>query len=416
MYWSRAYNCLFPGTIEDLEDVVLNKDNMVQVLLDDGDRRQVELGSVRMLPNNYSHVGKLYKRYQRMTSFLPNVSTLDYDPDPIASLRKRRISADSADSGSHRETMHSLMSSHHQTVTSPLAKSEQNQSPVKKKGSSGGERSSSTNSEKHKHKKKRKHHHCKRKHKRQQLHQRSSHPIHDSEDDSLKIKLDGSFNNTTTYSIRSPMYQHKSEDSNHEESSEDFEDSSSSESEAEETGQPKIQRAGINPVTGRPLWQWADEGYKRPGSKGKAKKLFHRSIGRENETISVGDCAVFLSTARVDRPYIGQVELLWETWNGNMMVKVKWFYHPEEIETSTGGTVDLRVPGGLFQSPHTDENDVQTISHKCSVLPLKEYSRLMISDPAKRKKIYSSSDTYYLAGSYDPTAMNVNFQPGVLRH
>ena len=71
MYWSRAYNCLFPGTIEDLEDVVLNKDNMVQVLLDDGDRRQVELGSVRMLPNNYSHVGKLYKRYQRMTSFLP---------------------------------------------------------------------------------------------------------------------------------------------------------------------------------------------------------------------------------------------------------------------------------------------------------------------------------------------------------
>ena len=61
VYWSRAYNCLFPGTIEDLEDVVLNKDNMVQVLLDDGDRRQVELGSVRMLPNNYSHVGKSIK-------------------------------------------------------------------------------------------------------------------------------------------------------------------------------------------------------------------------------------------------------------------------------------------------------------------------------------------------------------------
>ena len=268
---------------------------------------------------------------------------------------------------------------------------------VKKKGS-----------EKHKHKKKRKHHHCKRKHKRHQ--QRSSGELNDSEDDSLKIKLDGSFNNTTTYSIRSPMYQHKS-DSNHDDST-DYE-STSSDSESEKSS-GKI-RVGINPVTGRPLWQWADEGYKRPGSKGKAKKLFHRSIAREEETLNVGDCAVFLSTARVDRPYIGQVELLWETWNGNMMVKVKWFYHPEEIET-TGGTVDLRVPGGLFQSPHTDENDVQTISHKCSVLPLKEYSRLMISDPAKRKKIYSSSDTYYLAGSYDPTAMNVNFQPGVLRH
>ena len=292
------------------------------------------------------------------------------------------------------------------SITSPLAKSggEHSVVSVKKKGS-----------EKHKHKKKRKHHHCKRKHshkRQQQLHQRSSGELNDSEDDSLKIKLDGSFNNTTTYSIRSPMYQHKS-DSNHDDST-DYE-STSSDSESEEKSSGGKIRVGINPVTGRPLWQWADEGYKRPGSKGKAKKLFHRSIAREEETLNVGDCAVFLSTARVDRPYIGQVELLWETWNGNMMVKVKWFYHPEEIET-TGGTVDLRVPGGLFQSPHTDENDVQTISHKCSVLPLKEYSRLMISDPAKRKKIYSSSDTYYLAGSYDPTAMNVNFQPGVLRH
>jgi len=49
-------------------------------------------------------------------------------------------------------------------------------------------------------------------------------------------------------------------------------------------------------------------------------------------------------------------------------------------------------------------------------MPLKEYSRLMIWNPSKGKKIYSSSDTYYLAGSYDPTAMTVNFQPGVLRH
>ena len=52
---------------------------------------------------------------------------------------------------------------------------------------------------------------------------------------------------------------------------------------------------------------------------------------------------MFLSTARVDRPYIGKVELLWETWNGNMMVKVKWFYHPEEIET-TGKKFDLKLP------------------------------------------------------------------------
>ena len=58
VYWSRAYNCLFPGTIEDPDDIVLDKDNMVQVLLDDGDRRQVDLASVRMLPHDFSHVGK----------------------------------------------------------------------------------------------------------------------------------------------------------------------------------------------------------------------------------------------------------------------------------------------------------------------------------------------------------------------
>ena len=113
-------------------------------------------------------------------------------------------------------------------------------------------------------------------------------------------------------------------------------------------------KPGINPVTGRPLWQWVDgdEGYRRPGSKGKAKKLFHRAIQRGGgadggsdppDVINVGDCAVFLSAARVDRPYIGRVELLWETHNGNMMTKVKWFYHPQEIELPDVKKFDLKI-------------------------------------------------------------------------
>jgi hypothetical protein len=63
VYWSRAYNCLFPGTVEELDDVVLDKTNMIQVVLDDGDRRQVDIASVRMLPSNYSHVGKSKMSY-----------------------------------------------------------------------------------------------------------------------------------------------------------------------------------------------------------------------------------------------------------------------------------------------------------------------------------------------------------------
>lgn len=75
----------------------------------------------------------------------------------------------------------------------------------------------------------------------------------------------------------------------------------------------------------------------------------------------------------------------------------------------------LTLQGGLFQSPHTDENDVQTISHKCTVLPLKEYLRQTTPDsPMKRRGKYSG-DSFYLAGSYDPSLMSVTFQPGVLK-
>ena len=246
-----------------------------------------------------------------------------------------------------------------------------------------------------KHKKRRKHHHCKHKHKKLNVKQKSNSnqtPGEDAEDEesgeddsedendqNLRIKLDGSFNNTTTYSIRSPVYpsgtracsegksNHEEEkerdgddelDGDSDENEEEGDDEDASDASDEETTPQKSPRKlsklkldsarkkGINPVTGRPLWRWVDgdDGYRRPGSKGKAKKLFHRDIqrgGNSDEILSVGDCAVFLSTARVDRPYIGKVELLWETWNGNMMVKVKWFYHPEEIET-TGKKFDLK--------------------------------------------------------------------------
>ena len=103
------------------------------------------------------------------------------------------------------------------------------------------------------------------------------------------------------------------------------------------------------PQEGRDLWQWAGEGYKRPGGKGKSKKLFFKSIqrGREGrEVLHVNDCAVFLSTGRSDRPYIGKIEMLWETSQASqasMMCKVKWFYHPEEIETC-GRKFDLKLP------------------------------------------------------------------------
>ena len=68
---------------------------------------------------------------------------------------------------------------------------------------------------------------------------------------------------------------------------------------------------------------------------------------------------------------------------------------------------------------------MQTIVHKCNVLPLKEYLRLGHGSPGGKKRkssgggaasgVVSSSpdDSYYLAGSYDPSLMSINFQTGV---
>ncbi len=59
VYWSNATgNCLFPGTIDTLDGLWPETSGMVQVILDDGDERQVEMTKVRLLPPNYQHVGK----------------------------------------------------------------------------------------------------------------------------------------------------------------------------------------------------------------------------------------------------------------------------------------------------------------------------------------------------------------------
>ena len=62
----------------------------------------------------------------------------------------------------------------------------------------------------------------------------------------------------------------------------------------------------------------------------------------------------------------------------------------------------------MFQSPHTDENSVHTISHKCEVVPIKEFQRI-------DKKNVKENAVFYLAGSYDPAGLSVHFQPGVLK-
>lgn len=176
--------------------------------------------------------------------------------------------------------------------------------------------------------------------------------------------------------------------------------------------------------------------------KGKARKLFYKAIVRGKETLRIGDCAVFLSAGRPNLPYIGRIESLWESWGSNMVVKVKWFYHPEETKLgkrqsdgkvrcgwvcrgpspctgSLGGCgvhrprpaptlYSLTRQNALYQSCHEDENDVQTISHKCQVVGREQYEQMM-----RGRKYQDQQDLYYLAGTYDPTTGRLVTADGV---
>ncbi|XP_034662290.1 uncharacterized protein LOC117897508 isoform X1 [Drosophila subobscura] len=159
----------------------------------------------------------------------------------------------------------------------------------------------------------------------------------------------------------------------------------------------------------RQLWGWNGVAYRKGGVKGRARKQFYKTIKRGKETITVGDSAVFLSTGRPDRPYIGRIESMWETSTGNKVVRVAWFYHPEE----TTGCPKLKYPGALFESSHDDENDVQTISHRCEVLQFGHYFEKFGADSKQYQSIYDNNDTYYLAGHYNPRLQVLKLQDDI---
>lgn len=81
-------------------------------------------------------------------------------------------------------------------------------------------------------------------------------------------------------------------------------------------------------------WKWDGKGVKRIGPKGKSKKVFYKAVTRSGETIRVSDSAVFVSKDGSQCPYIGRIESLWESLNGQKMVKVSWYYHPEETHSN----------------------------------------------------------------------------------
>ncbi|ESO03471.1 hypothetical protein HELRODRAFT_192053 [Helobdella robusta] len=151
-------------------------------------------------------------------------------------------------------------------------------------------------------------------------------------------------------------------------------------------------------------WQWSGEALKKNCHKGRSKKTFYRAIKRGSDIVElrrfawwprremlgllccsdldrtqrhppllcarIGNSVVFVSNGKSMLKFVGCVESFWENQDGNMFVKVKWYYHPEETK---GGNQILETKKALFQSSHEDDNDVQTISHRCRVLSYNEF-------------------------------------------
>ena len=72
--------------------------------------------------------------------------------------------------------------------------------------------------------------------------------------------------------------------------------------------------------------------------------------------------------------------------------------HDEEV-------ICCLLQGALFESSHYDENDVQTISHKCEVV---DFNQLREAEAEEEM-------VYYLAGQYDPVVGSIVFSPHLFK-
>lgn len=430
-YWSQQYRCLYPGLVAKATSPNPSPSSMlVYVEFDDGDSGKIPIEDVRLLPQDFHPIAG--------------------EPHPSLVLNKKRSrNAESGHEGKEGSVSDQPQKSRKRKKSK--VKKTKTQDAAQNGGESDsdggdvfevvdGESASKKRRREHKHHRHHKHHRCHHRHKHHKRHRDHG----GGGDDTKPPRRDSATTNASSCSsepscagspARSPLSSsqattgRKSElkvrirTSSTEvrqadaESSDDASEDSSSSDEAESVAPKKspAKRKGRLPsvekskiaafLPMRQLWRWSGKSFRRPGLKGKAKKEFYKAICRGRETIRVGDCAVFLSTGRPNLPYIGRIETMWESWGGNMVVRVKWFYHPEE----TRGLAKLRhSKGALFQSPHEDENDVQTISHKCEVLSWEEYR---LSSRGARDE--TTADVYYLAGSYDPYVNTISIKPAL---
>uniref|UniRef100_A0A131XEM7 Putative phd finger transcription factor n=1 Tax=Hyalomma excavatum TaxID=257692 RepID=A0A131XEM7_9ACAR len=429
-YWSQQYRCLYPGLVAKATSPNPSPStSLVYVEFDDGDSGKIPIEDVRLLPQDFHPIAG--------------------DPHPSLVLNKKR--SRNTENGQEASASNQQHSQRVRKRKKPKAKKTQGAPSSDESDSDSGEVFDAADGpsapkkrrREHKHRRHHKHHRCHHRHKHHKRHREHSTDAADKKSSNGKAtRRDSAATNTSTCSsepstsgcsthsavpsssasksglkvrIRTSSTEMQQADA---ESSDDASEDSSSSDEAESAPSkkgpakrngrlPSVEKSKIAAfLPMRQLWRWSGTGSQRPGLNGKARKEFYKAICRGRETIRVGDCAVFLSTGRPNLPYIGRIETMWESWNGNMLVRVKWFYHPEETK---GLARRLRHPkGALFDSSHRDQNDVQTISHKCEVLSWEQYRAIRGS-----RSDEANADVYYLAGCYNPCNNTISIEPSL---
>ncbi|XP_073996876.1 BAH domain and coiled-coil containing protein winged eye isoform X3 [Rhodnius prolixus] len=421
-YWSQQYNCLYPGVVCSTSGP---NDKFVSVEFDDGDNGTINRDDIRLLPHDYPMI--------------------EYDPNPLSSLgkRKRHNSTNSSDCQNKNverslptpEPPSLVEKSNVEDILEESEKMEIDPSNEKQDEESEAEPTLpaetipsiisvlESEQERKRLKKKRKkklsllknagklHRHkhkegCKTRHKRKHKHHRKHKHKHSSESGEMRIKESTVSIDDEGANEKGPLITTIIKPA----------ETSCTKKKCNDHKVPPVANGSKSKIAAflparHEMWDWRGPGVKRGRAVGHRgpRKTFYKAIQRGSDVIKVGDCAVFVSTGRPDRPFIGQVESLWATKKNSMAVKVSWFYHPEE---TIGAPDNLPYPGALFKSPHTDSNDVQTISHRCEVISLAEFAK-KAAEKDFIDTVYENHDTYYLAGHYDPHDTKIEFEPGI---
>ncbi|KMZ05181.1 uncharacterized protein Dsimw501_GD18436, isoform E [Drosophila simulans] len=440
-YWSQQYRCLYPGRAIDSEQVVdgaassatngaTTAPDFVSVEFDDGDSGRIRLQNIRMLLSDYPiAVGKQKRSALRGGESGPGGVTQDHLSVPGCedSHSHHSLGMSSDNTTSLAATMELFTQrSEKKRLKKSLKKMSKAQNGISPATAINGGADAAASGEgvsgedaarkHHKHKKRKKHkkHHRKNgsEEQEQQVVQQDYSAAGQEATEAPSTEMSSAAAPTASrvkveVKVKTEQLEMEEEESVSNLMSEISDEAKGDDLVEHNNSKGSSKIAAFLPE--RQLWGWYGTAYRKAGVKGRARKQFYKTIKRGKETITVGDSAVFLSTGRPDRPYIGRIESMWETTTGNKVVRVAWFYHPEE----TTGCPKLKFPGALFESPHEDENDVQTISHRCEVLQFGSYFEKFGADSKQYQSIYDNNDTYYLAGHYNPRLQVLKLQDDI---